>query len=678
MTNFIFLIDNFFSYKYPPRFLCFPQYDSAMPCKCGSTNHTRTSSKKCSLYKPRKPPPTDNVYKTSESVYKTGLGTFCRPRFKKSILEIVHIAVRNITQIAFQGSSFLYTYVLHELEHGRNVDKLFDRTFLRPFFTIMAENTFKNAPQNVLDFYNHRYQPYMRNFENFPKSVKLGQCITYLVKEYLTNLEIHISSHFEKIFIFELNREFRNRWGMKKYEAQNLINNIMTDNENERKIFLLENDHLKDKVDRYVFLKASLHNQLKYIYEYNFINLGRMDDKKLKIHQIIPLYTWNAKYITIDTDALSEMFLHLIEKGKGKMKGEERKRLYESNPSKFWTLFFKIPKRHLKKAVDEKLFSFMIKTDGVGVSVHLYKWKTMDSEMRNCTSDEERKKLYAKRKLEERERDMEFLKSLDKDPNSRSAGVDPGLDDLMTVYNEIYDDPNPELIRKKKRHSYPGKIRWFSNKRYYTESMFKYTTERARMFLSRANLLIWSTKIPSIGTTFASFTNYLEYILDGEFLTVMLNVKCSKSYVKLRWKRYIHNKQTVYNFCKEVLAGYDPKLTIIYYGDASFQHNMKGKSTSPKQMRFVKELRRMNANVWMTSEFNSSLVCSSCKSEKRMKGFESSKNRYKVRECQTTTCCKIWNRDGNAARNILDIGRTLIRTGEKPLVFSKILPKDEK
>jgi hypothetical protein len=168
---------------------------------------------------------------------------------------------------------------------------------------------------------------------------------------------------------------------------------------------------------------------------------------------------------------------------------------------------------------------------------------------------------------------------------------------------------------------------------------------------------------------------YLTHVLSAEF-GKMLEMVCSKKYKKLRWKCYMDNKRTVNQFCKEIVEYCIPEQTIVCFGDASFRHNSAGYASSPKQAQFVKELRKMNVKVHMTNEYNSSQVCSRCMKEKRLIGCETArKNKHFVRRCTEKSCRMIWNRDVNAAINMVTIGKIEIMSGDRPALFKTSLIK---
>ena len=158
----------------------------------------------------------------------------------------------------------------------------------------------------------------------------------------------------------------------------------------------------------------------------------------------------------------------------------------------------------------------------------------------------------------------------------------------------------------------------------------------------------------------------------------MLDLRCSAKFKKLRWTCYMDKQKTIDKWCTELLGDHGPTKTIICFGDANFSHTFGGSRSSPKQGPFVKVLKQKNAHVFMTPEFNTSQVCSNCLAPTRLKpGCKSRKviETHFVRSCTTKTCLTVWNRDINAARNMIKVGRGIILCGGKPEVFSHVLPK---
>ena len=651
-----------------------------MKCKCGSNEHKRTSSKSCKLYAPRKKPP-DNVdgqefYNGCHTVYKTGIETLCQPTHKDVIVETVKKAVKNITQISFEGSRFFEMYLLYHFENDIDhliSNTLFDTSTIRSFFTIMASKTYDNAPDWMKQFHETHYN--ILRDENFKPAnlLKLGQCVTYIVKEYEVNLDNHLKKSSEYLFLKKLKKLFLDIWGVSKSECHTICTHIMEKELNEK--YFEDNPHIRPFFDEWGSIKQNRLSRMTFIYRQNKHNF-RMNGfrnsfnilHKVKIPSLVPLFTWEAKYITLDTDSIYQLFRHLDFFGNTISDAGK-------NQQYMWSTLFKIPNRLFNDEINKDRFNFMIKTDGVGTSVHKSKWKPVDMEFRKCKTSEE-KRIYIKNKqIEKAMFYKEQISLLCQKEGVRYCGIDPGVKTVMTVVNE---NMKKTSTSKKKKHEYPGKRQFFKNNRYYTDSKFNYKKHKSELYLSRDGLLKWALNTPPVGTGFVCYQDKLRYLLNGKFFDAMITTRCSKQYSKLKWKSYIHNKITVNKFCSEIIGKDDPEKLVVCFGDASYNSSMKGNKSSPKQMRFVKEFRRLKTSVFMTPEFNTSLVCSKCKTCKRLTKRDKIIFPYSVRKCTLTTCGMVWNRDVNAAVNMLTVGKSLLMNGEKPSVFSHVLPKKKK
>jgi len=95
--------------------------------------------------------------------------------------------------------------------------------------------------------------------------------------------------------------------------------------------------------NEYVHMKQSIATRLNYIYQENLVNEKRNGlpteygyKHTIKPCTLVPLYSWNAKYITLDTDVVYEMFHHLKSFG-------SKEDACKKNQVKMWRCFYKIP-----------------------------------------------------------------------------------------------------------------------------------------------------------------------------------------------------------------------------------------------------------------------------------------------------------------------------------------------
>jgi hypothetical protein len=112
-----------------------------------------------------------------------------------------------------------------------------------------------------------------------------------------------------------------------------------------------------------------------------------------------------SKYVTLDTDALYGLFKDLSVFKKYKSAKE-----FGSAQAEVFTQLFRIPKRLLHHDPDRKLFNFMIKTDGVGASVVVARWKEKDTEIMNAETKEDKAVIYRERAETKRKMELEELK----------------------------------------------------------------------------------------------------------------------------------------------------------------------------------------------------------------------------------------------------------------------------
>ena len=641
---------------------------------CRGNDHQRSSSKKCPNYNPtqNKTSPEDNTYKADFRVYKTGFQKLCRFRYKDKLLREVNRLVRQCTQLCFEVTNLIQLYSLYILE--RRYDHFgvgprefhpdflrLNENFFRMFFIVIRDGENALVDDDVLFIYRHCYTVCLASTYKRPDLKGAGEIITYLVKEYLVNLSLHLDKQYCRLFSHYLKYLFISVWSLPKQEARNYISLIM--NETEPEFISEEDTQIRDLRQEFISRNDDISEKLTYIYRRSIHNYRRnglstqfQNSYNGPTCDIVPLYSMAAKYITIDTKILYSML------GRKKaLKHEENEAM--RNQSRFWKRAFKIPNDLLRSQVDKPTFAFTIKTDGMGVSVCYFTWKKKDEEIARCETKEEKAALYKDRREQKEARIMEELRSIAKLPQTRWKSIDPGAKSVMTVLDEYNND-----------------FQHFSINRYYTESGFRYATRKLRSlmleveFCAYKDIIRWQSKIPSIKSLdFSVVTHYIEYMMRDEGCIKIIDLRCTNKVKRLRWKTYIMNQKTVQNFAKEILEGAAPELTIICFGDANWT-NLKGRESSPRSLKYVKVLRRMRCHVYMTNEFNTSQICSKCRNHKRLEGCTSARNSYTIRRCSEKSCRMIWNRDVNASINILEVGRGCILSGTKPEIFSKRLP----
>jgi hypothetical protein len=133
------------------------------------------------------------------SVYKQGLRTLLRPRTESAQLEQrIQAVVRRLSQVSFEASRLLNLHVMHMLEAGEELP-LLEETYIRQFFSLILGSL---TPEGVDDRLRHIFctlhlQCRCASYCPTEKILGSSQCLTYLVKEYVVNLNNHIPEQFK-------------------------------------------------------------------------------------------------------------------------------------------------------------------------------------------------------------------------------------------------------------------------------------------------------------------------------------------------------------------------------------------------------------------------------------------------------------------------------------------------
>jgi transposase len=143
-----------------------------------------------------------------------------------------------------------------------------------------------------------------------------------------------------------------------------------------------------------------------------------------KLYAMVPMYDWNAKYVTIDTDGLYALLGRRSGTGLTLPEFVERRQ-------EFWQLHFNFPdKLFAEITADVKRLGFTISTDGVGASVHLFKWRWV---RRYEETPTERKQRLLRQREEARKRFYSGIQVRADEEDLKWVGVDPGRKNMVTA-----------------------------------------------------------------------------------------------------------------------------------------------------------------------------------------------------------------------------------------------------
>jgi hypothetical protein len=637
---------------------------------CGSETHSTSKSKECPYNDPRWatiPPPSDFPLRAKPKYrsFKTGLATILKDTsLHQPILE----NVASVTHVAYEASRLLQIHLQRLLEGGHPLPPFHNRTWLQKCFDIFTPKDITTAfldsfhssdPQLLASFLlylHHRgYQHQLHNLKNVVTQIK-----SYLVKDYLTVLLNHIRSQFWIIAKRQLKHQFLSHglsYQEAKFNATTIVNtaasgiqNAETEDEDSVAIFsAVEEEHTSGQAgtasptsnkekdtsatdDLFIAnadllmttYKAGWEARLRFIHRGNLFVM----EQGGKLSSLVPLYTPEAKYITIDTDALWGLLgceggtnLHKTAFGKDQLRQ--------------WCNFLKLPSSLIQTA-SHRRFSCMIHTDGVGCTVKIAHWVPALTEAEIQLTDAERRKQYAMRKREEELRRLQGV-AVD---NCSLVGVDPGRKEAITVVKE--HGGGEESVFS------------VSNGRYYHDCKFKYRLRRMELWMRGLDVDRWWQHQPSVrygrlNDTLAG----VRYVFSGpvdRVFALRLSHKCKKT----RWKAFIHQQKALCRYVREILSDLPKdKHTIVAFGDGKFNPTSKGYAATPRTKRLLELLRRAkqraswrryNITVIDIWEFNTSQVCSKCHCHLPVKDVKHAVQPHFVRRCQNPSCHTTWDR----------------------------------
>jgi|UniRef100_A0A6C0IRX9 hypothetical protein len=453
-----------------------------------------------------------------------------------------------------------------------------------------------------------------------------------------------------KIMYQELNKEIRDL-------KHDLINNKIENSKLEYHTWILENKHLlyPSKLNKSVAYDVKV-NPDKYI-KYSFYINQQIETLGYKPYQVIPQRNnITPKHITINTPAIVD----LIDDKKQKIFNYNKSELVlhaKKHQSHIWSKLLKLEKKHIFKQKDYVFYNQII-TDGFSCSL-----------------------LFIMKKYKNKKYG-EVLPSVNQETNF------PKLVNLST------DECNEYLTDKYKLVSLdPGKIRPISM---IDENniFFKYTACRRRYetYTKRSNYVINQEKqkyniIPK-ETILSKFnskslnqTNYKNFIINKTIVNDEIKDFYQKPlFRKLAFRRFVRTKQSEINLLNEIENKYltkqdkiDGKKIVILHGDYSRTTQMKG--TIPTPNIGIKKLLLSRFKILEVNEFNTSKLYNKTLKEMenvKIKRKKHSKHLHEILTPKEETECRIFvNRDVNACKNILLLGKCFLTNQTRPDEFKQ-------
>ncbi len=378
-----------------------------------------------------------------------------------------------------------------------------------------------------------------------------------------------------------------------------------------------------------------------------------------KVFSMLPIRCLDRSYISISETCLREWIYRnrkqsdavgreIHDKIKHMKTGEEFKIEFENNKLWYWQQCF-----DFENAIKpNSRFSGPILTDGYAYSITTQK-ATRQKEMQNT-----RDSVVITLSDDERETDRKIkVFSSEELSESDVIGVDPGRKTLYTSVFERQNDKHAIATYSAGRWRHASGGNEAKRKR---EQWMKARSEEYNTWL----LSMPTTKVASV----SGMQVHMQHLMQR--LNECLEENGKTRVRKLKFSNYITNQKALASMVKEFIsqtkrAGSSKKKLIVAFGDASF------KTSGPVKKMKVELKRRNNIIVVDMDEFHSSLMMTCCAfaddreqrkaveregplvKSKDKEGNECCTRLYGVSCCKNCTC--YWNRDVNAAVNILRI-----------------------
>ena len=636
-----------------------------------------------------KPPdPSEQVYRIIKCPLKCVLKRY------DTLHPIIEKAVMDMNEIVILSYQFIRMYLLNKFNNKQDLPTINKQFVLDVIKTISSPNTkrgqktkeenIKNATgkSDMKQFYNEEFSKLVSAKPSYSNKTHI---LAITANEMITCINTNISTHFVKhLFKYinclfkepkslEIKKETDKEKRKELYKELNqeirdlksdLINNKIENSKEEYHSWIRENKGFlfPNKVNKSVAYDVKC-NPEKYI-KFSFYINQKIEELGKRPYQVIPQRNNIVpKSITLNSNGIVDLI------------DDKKQTIFQYNKSELvlhakkhqkhiWNKILKLEKNDIFKQ-KEYVFYNQIITDGFSCSLLFILKKYKD-------------KVFGD-KLPQLNNEMEFTK----------------VEDLSK------DKCNEYLTHKYKLVSLdPGKIRPITmideNNKF-----FKYTACRRRVetYTKRSNYIILQEKKKNgIVEKEKQSPNYNSRTLNQEkykhFITnkTILNNEVKEFYQKplfrkLAFRRFIRTKQSEVKLLNEIENTYLTKEEIkqgkkiaILHGDYSRTTQMKGCIPTPNIG--MKKLLLSRFVIVEINEFNTSKLYNKTLKEMENVSVKRKKHKKSLHEILTPkeeTKCRIFvNRDVNACKNILLLGKCYLESQTRPEEFTRKVIKLEK
>lgn len=640
-----------------------------------------------------KPPdPSEEVYRIIKCPLKCILKRYdiLHPIIEKTVIDM--------NEIVILSYHFIRLYLLDKFNNNKELPTINKQFVLDVIKTVSSTNSKRGQKKKPENIKNATGKSDMKKFYNdvFSKLVDKKPCysnkthiVSITANEMITCIKTNISTHFVKhLFKYinclfkepkslEIKKETNKEKRKELYKIMNqeirdlksdLINNKIENSKEEYHSWIKENKGFlfPNKVNKSVAYDVKC-NPEKYI-KYSFYINQKIEELGKRPYQVIPQRNNIVpKSINLNSNGIADLIGDFIDDKKKAIFSYNKSELVlhaKKHQKHIWSKILKLEKKDIFNQ-KEYVFYNQIITDGFSCSLLFILKKYKD-------------KVFGD-KLPQLNNDFEFTK----------------VEDLSKEICDEYLTDKYKLVSLD-----PGKIRPITmideNNKF-----FKYTACRRRFetYTKRSSYIILQEKKKnSIIEKETKLSNYNSRTLNQEkykhFITnkTSLNSEVKEFYQKplfrkLAFRRFIRTKQSEVKLLNEIENTYltkeeikQGKKIVILHGDYSRTTQMKG--CIPTSNIGMKKLLLSRFDIVEVNELNTSKLYNKSLKEMENVIVKRKKHKKSLHEILTPkeeTKCRIFvNRDTNACKNILLIGKCYLESQTRPEEFTRKVIKTEK
>jgi len=609
---------------------------------------------------------------------------------------IIDDVVKDINKFVILGFQFIKLYLLDKFNNNKSFPTINKNFILDVLKTIATSDTKRGKSNKDCNIKNKSTKDELKMFYDTVFSKLVDEKLSYTnkthileqtAKEMFTCLETNISTHFikhlfryinclfkepkskliklekdkekKKVIYKELNEEIRNL-------KSDLINNQIVDSNIEYHQWILENKKYlyPDKITKTVAYDVKIHPEKYLIYSFH-IN-SKIEEIGYKPYAILPQRNNIVpKNIVLNTSGIADYI------------GTKYPKLFNYSKSEIvlhckkyqkhvWSKILKLEKRSIFQNKDYVFYN-QITTDGFSCCLLFilkkYKDKEYGDKIPKYTEE------YDFRKIDSLTKE-ECKKYLTDD--YKLVSIDPGLRKIVNIIDENNNFYKYSACRRR------------------FETYTKRSNEIIKTEKLKNNIINKETELSKFKSKTLKIEEYKNFILNKNKLNNdVKNFYNNILFRKLNFRRFVRTKQSEENLLNEIenkFLSYDDKIKakklLLLYGDWSRATTMKG--CIPCLGIGFKKLLSKRFEILEVNEFSTSKLYN--------KTFEELENVYvrrkhkkRLHEILTpkekTERCIYVNRDKNACKNILYLGKYYFEYQMRPKEFSrkeKIIKKSKK